>query len=237
MSKIQNNITSILTQLHTLADPDNIAGMAKFGINPSGRLGVRVPELRKLAKQIGTDHQLALELWDTVVPEARLLATMVADPARVTPQQMDAWVGDLNSWDICDSACSNLFVKTPFAWDKVAEWAADESEFVRRAGYVLIACLAVHDKTAPDQAFLDTFPIITTGATDSRNFVKKAVNWALRAVGKRNLSLNKATVALSEELLAIDDKTARWIARDALRELKSEKVHTRLHQKENKKSG
>jgi 3-methyladenine DNA glycosylase AlkD len=145
---------------------------------------------------------------------------------------MDAWTRELNSWDICDSACGNLFVFSPHAWDKIAPWAADEMEFVRRAGYVLLACLAVHDKSAPDQAFLNTFPIIKAGVTDPRNFVKKAVNWALRAVGKCNLALNKAAVAFSEELIALEDKTASWIARDAIRELTSEKVQTRLRHKE-----
>lgn len=230
------SLSQILTNLRSLADPSSLPGMAKFGVNTEGRLGVRVPELRKLAKELGTDHHLALELWDTAIPEARLLATMVADPARITPKQMGAWARDLNSWDICDGVCSNLFVFSPFAWDKVAPWVADEREFVRRAGFVLLACLAVHDKTAPDQAFLDTFPIIKAGATDPRNFVKKAVNWALRAIGKRSLALNKAAVAFSEELLAFDDKTAVWIARDAIRELTSEKVQSRLHQKEQKKS-
>jgi len=210
--------------------------MAKFGINPNSRLGVRVPELRKLAKDVSADHQLALNLWDTAVPEARILATMVADPERVTTDQMDIWVADLNSWDICDAACNNLFVFSPLSWGKVPVWAADDAEFVRRVGYVLIACLATHDKDAPDQAFLDTFPIIKAGASDPRNFVRKAVNWALRGIGKRNLALNKAAVAFSEELLTMDDTTTRWIARDALRELKSEKVQSRLLQKEQKKS-
>ena len=229
-----NILTPILAQLRSLADPSTIPAVAKFGVNTEGRLGIRAPELRALSKKIGTDHQLALDLWDSAVPEARLLATMVADPARVTPQQMNSWVRDLNSWDICDGSCGNLFVFSPFAWEMVPVWAANEREFVCRAGYVLIACLAVHDKAAPDQAFLDTFPIIKAGAADSRNFVKKAVNWALRGIGKRNLALNIAAIALSEEILTIDDKTARWISRNALRELQSDKVQARLRQKQRK---
>jgi len=170
-------------------------------------------------------------LWETGIPEARILASMVDDPARVTNAQMDAWVRDFNSWDICDGVCGNLFDKTPFAWEKIGEWAADRSEFVRRAGYVLIACLVVHDKGAPDEAFTALFPIIKAGASDPRNFVRKAVNWAVRGIGKRNLTLNKAAIVLSDEILTIDDKTARWIARDALRELKGSKVQDRLRKK------
>lgn len=229
-----DTLDHILDQLHALANTKSLPGMARFGIETSGgRLGISIPRLRKIAKETGKDHELALALWDTAIPEARILATMVDDPAQVTNAQMNDWVRDLNSWDICDQACSNLFDKTPFAWKKIGEWAEDESEFVRRAGYVMIACLAVHDKNAPDQAFTALFPIITAGATDPRNFVKKAVNWAVRSIGKRNLSLNKAAITLSEEILAINDKTARWIARDALRELTGEKIQARLRKKAN----
>ncbi|MBE9572686.1 MAG: DNA alkylation repair protein, partial [Proteobacteria bacterium] len=200
-------------------------------IDTNGRLGISIPQLRKIAKETGRDHELALALWEAAIPEARILASMVDDPTQVTSTQMNAWVRDFNSWDICDQVCSNLFNKTSSAWEKIGEWAADESEFVRRAGYVMIACLAVHDKNAPDQAFTAVFPIITAGATDPRNFVRKAVNWAIRNIGKRNLTLNKAVITLSEEILAIDDKTARWIARDALRELTGDKVQDRLRKK------
>jgi 3-methyladenine DNA glycosylase AlkD len=217
-------LNHILTQLHALADTKSLPGMARFGIDTNGRLGISIPQLRKIAKETGRDHELALALWKTAIPEARILASMVDDPAQVTSAQMDAWVRDFNSWDICDQVCGNLFDKTSSAWEKIGEWAADESEFIRRAGYVMIACLAVHDKNAPDQAFTTLFPIITAGATDARNFVRKAVNWAIRNIGKRNLALNKAAITLSEEILAIDNKTARWIARDALRELTSDKV-------------
>ena len=229
-----DKLNHILDQLHALANSKSLPGMARFGIETSGgRLGISIPNLRKIAKDTGKDHALALTLWDTAIPEARILATMIDDPAQVTSAQMNTWVRDLNSWDICDQACSNLFDKTPFAWEKISEWAADESEFVRRAGYVMIACLAVHDKSAPDEAFIDTFPVITAGATDPRNFVKKAVNWAVRGIGKRSQPLNKAAIILSKEILAINDTTARWIARDALRELTGEKAQARLHKKAN----
>ena len=226
-------LNHILGQLHALADESNLPGMARFGIQIGGRLGISIPHLRKIAKETGIDHELALALWGTAIPEARILASMVADPAQVTGAQMDSWVRDFNSWDICDQVCSNLFDKTPFAWDKISEWAADEREFVRRAGYVMIACLAVHDKSAPDQAFTALFPIIKTGAADLRSFVRKAVNWAIRSIGKRNLALNKAAVALSKDILSIDDKTAHWIARNALRELTGDKVQERLRKQAN----
>ena len=226
-----DKLNHILDQLHTLANAKNLPGMARFGIKTGGRLGISIPQLRKIANQTGRDHQLSLELWDTGIPEARILASMIDDPAQVTVAQSDSWVCDFNSWDICDQVCGNLFDKTPFAWEKISKWAVDEREYVRRAGYVMLACLAVHDKNAPDASFTATFPFITAGATDPRNFVRKAVNWAIRNVGKRNLALNKAAITLSEEILAIDDKTARWIARDALRELTGEKVQERLRKK------
>ena len=229
-----DKLNHILEQLHTLADESNLPGMARFGIETSsGRLGISVPHLRMIAKETGKDHELALALWDTAIPEARILASMIDDPSRVTSSQMNAWVRDFNSWDICDQVCSNLFDKTPFAWEKIREWAMDDSEFIRRAGYAMIACLTVHDKSAPDESFTAFFPTITAGATDPRNFVRKAVNWAVRSIGKRNPALNKAAIALSEEILTIDNKTARWISRDALRELTSDKVQARLRKKAN----
>jgi len=224
----------ILDQLHALADRDKLLGIAHFGIDIKGRLGIPIPELRRIAKQTGTDHPLALQLWDSAVPEARILATMLAEPPLITPSQMDAWVADFNSWDLCDSACGNLFDKTPCAWDKVAQWAAGDAEFTRRAGYALLAWLAWHDKNASDEKFIASFPIIMSGVTDPRNFVKKAVNWAIRNIGKRNLALNKAALELSERILEIDDKTARWIARDAIRELTGEKILNRLRKKAEK---
>lgn len=212
----------ILAQLKALANPRNVEGMARFGINPHNTLGVSIPQLRRLAKQAGTDHRLALALWRSGIHEARILASMVDEPARVTAAQMESWVKDFDSWDVCDQVCSNLFDQTPFAHRHAAAWARREEEFVRRAGFALMAALAVHDKSARDAAFKKFLPLIKRYATDDRNFVKKAVNWALRGIGKRNLALNRAAIATAKKIQAIDSKTAQWIAADALRELTSE---------------
>jgi len=222
---------SILDPLRLLADPKKLPAMRRFGLSGDTRLGISIPSLRALAKEIGKDHALALELWNTSIPEAQILATLVDDPRQVTPQQMDRWAHELTAWDICDAACNNMFVRTPYAWDKVYQWAEEEPEFTRRAGYVLIACLATHDKKATDQQFIDTFLLIKTAVTDPRNFVRKAVNWALRGIGKRNLPLNQAAIILANEILAMDNPTARWIASDTLRELTSTKIQQRLQKK------
>lgn len=226
-----SKLDQVLAALREKADPEKLAGMAHFGMTTDARLGIPVPDLRALAKETGRDHALALALWEAGVQEARILATMVDIPAEVTPQQMDTWAADFNSWDICDHACGNLFDKTPHAWDKLREWASREEEYVRRAAYALLACLAWHDKKADDARFIAAFPVIKAGARDPRNFVRKAVNWALRNIGKRNLALNGEAIRLSEELLELDDPTARWIAKDALRELRSEKIQERLKKK------
>ena len=212
----------LLDTLQAHANPANVAGMARYGINPKGTLGVTVPVIRGLAKQAGRSHELAEELWESGVHEARILATMVDDPARVTRRQMDRWARDLDSWDVCDHACSNLFRYTPFAFAKAAEWACAKPEFVRRAGFSLMAGLAVKAKDAPDSQFEAFFPLIVEAATDDRNMVKKAVNWALRQIGKRNLRLRKLAIAEAEAVRKIDSKAARWIASDALRELRSQ---------------
>ena len=218
----------VLKILHEAADPAALAGMARFAIATEGRLGISIYDLRRIAKTIPPAHALALELWDTGIQEARLLASMLDVPAEATEDQLERWVINFNSWDICDQVCDNLFQKTPFAWRKISEWHTREEEFVKRAAYALIACKAWHDKAASDEQFTALFPIIKAGATDPRNFVKKAVNWAIRNIGKRNLALNQAAIAFSEELLLMDDKTARWIARDALKEMQSEKMQARL---------
>jgi len=205
--------------LNELASPQYLAGMERFGIDNSKALGVRLPDIRKLAKLIKKDHDLAAGLWASNMHEARLLATMIADPAQVTPQQMDSWVHDLTSWDICDQACGNLFDKTPYVLEKALEYSASEKEFVKRAGFTLMAEYAVHHKKAADDVFLRLLPIIEREAWDDRNFVKKAVNWALRQIGKRNTLLKQAAIQTAERILAQDTKAARWIAKDALREL------------------
>jgi len=209
----------VIERLKSMANPKAVEGMARYGINPQGTLGVSVKDLRKLAKQIGKDHGLALKLWASGIHEARILASMIDDPREVTEEQMENWVKGFDSWDVCDQVCMNLFEKLPTAYDKAREWAGRPEEFVKRAGFALIACLAWHDKSAPDERFLDFLPVIEAGATDERNMVKKAVSWAIRNMGKRNPVLREASVALAEEMSGAESRSARWIARDALREL------------------
>ena len=218
----------VLTRLRSLSNAENVAGMARFGITTNDALGISIYVLRDIAKEIGTDQGLAEELWDSDVHEARVLAGYIADPKLVTEEQMEGWAKDLDSWDVCDQVCSSLFDRTPFAHRKAVEWSARDEEFVKRAGFVLMAALSVHDKRAPDDAFLAFLPIIVREAADDRNFVKKAVNWALRQIGKRNAALNAAAIECARQVQGIDAKSARWIASDALRELTSEKVRGRL---------
>jgi len=224
-------VDEVMEQLKSKAKKDQLEGMARFAIVGDQRLGVSVPDMRKIAKDIGKDQQLALDLWETGVPEGMIVAGMIAEPEKLTEQQMEAWVVDINSWDICDQVCMNLFEKTPLAEKKIYEWSVREEEFVKRASYALIACLAWHDKEASDEAFTQYFPVIVAGATDERNFVKKAVNWALRNIGKRNQALNKEAIKVTKEIQGIDSKSARWIASNAIRELESEKVQERLRKK------
>jgi 3-methyladenine DNA glycosylase AlkD len=185
-----------------------------------------------MAKQIGTNHELAAQLWASGIHEARILASLVDDPRRVSEAQMDSWVADFDSWDICDLVCSNLFCRTPFAGTKAVQWSAGGEEYVRRAGFVLMAGLAVRDKKSADAEFMRFFPLMVQASTDERNYVKKAVNWALRGIGKRNLALNAQAIQIAQEIKALDSRSARWIAADALRELTSEAVHRRLLRKE-----
>ena len=220
--------TEVLQQLKAKANPSHLEGMARFGMAVDKRLGISVPVMRQIAKQVGKDHQLALKLWRTGYAEARIVASMVALPEEMTDEQTELWVKGINSWDVCDQFCMNLLWKVRFARQKVAQWARREEEFVKRAAYALIACLAWHDKTAPDEDFLLFLRIIKEGAKDERNFVKKAVNWALRGIGKRSIRLNKAAVKTAQEILHIDSRAARWIAADALRELKGPAVQERL---------
>jgi 3-methyladenine DNA glycosylase AlkD len=205
--------------LRALARPDQLKGMARYGMSPEGRLGISIPTLRRIAKQVGKDHRLALDLWKSGVAEARIIASMVDEPERVTPAQMDRWVRDFNSWDVCDQVCGNLFDKTPHAWVKAREWAKREGEYVRRAGFALMAYLAWHDEAAPDSAFLRFFPSIRRGAADGRNFVKKAVSWALRNIGKRNSRLRAAALREASALRVLDSKAARWVGSDVERDL------------------
>ncbi len=221
-------LEDVIGRLNNRARPDQLAGMARYGMVIEQRLGVSIPDLRKLAKELGRDHELAVELWQTGIAEARILAAMVDDPGRVTDEQMDDWVKDINSWDVCDQVCLNLFEKTPLVWKKIIDWSSREEEFVKRAAFSLLACLAWHDKKTEDGKFIELFPVIRQGATDERNFVKKAVNWALRNIGKKNQNLNKSAIGAAKGIQQFDSKAARWIASDAIRELESEAVQRRL---------
>jgi 3-methyladenine DNA glycosylase AlkD len=222
------SLKDVLDKLQSKAQPEQLKGMAKYGMTVEQRLGVSVPDMRKLAKEIGRDHKLALDLWRTGIAEARILAGMVGDPAKLTEEQMEDWVKGINSWDVCDQVCMNLFEKNQLAWKKIVDWSEREEEFVKRTAFSLIACLAWHDKKASDEKFIELFPIIIREAKDERNFVKKAVNWALRNIGKRNLNLNEAAINTAREIKRLDSKAARWIAADAIRELESENIQKRL---------
>jgi 3-methyladenine DNA glycosylase AlkD len=219
---------TVLNRLRSLANPANVAGMARYGINPEGTLGISIPTLRKMAKEIGRDHGLAQELWSSGVHEARILAAFIDDPAQVDGEQMDRWARDLDSWDVCDQVCANLFDRVEIASKKAMEWARREETFVKRAGFALMAALAWHDKNAPDAIFEGFLPVIAREATDERNFVKKAVNWALRQIGKRTPALNRLAIATARRIQALDSRSARWIGSDALRELTGEKVRRKL---------
>lgn len=225
------SVKEVLEKLKARARPDQLEGMARYGMAVDRRLGVAVPDMRKIAKETGKDHRLALKLWRTGVPEAMMVASMVDIPEEVTEGQMEEWVKDFNSWDLCDQVCMNLLDKTPLAWKKVLDWSTRKEEFVKRAAFALIACLAWHDKEAPDDKFMGLLPIIKQGATDERNFVKKAVNWALRNMGKRNQNLNEAAIGAAKEIRVIDSKAARWIASDAIRELTSDTAQQKLRKK------
>lgn len=221
-------LEQILSELKSLSNPESVAGMARYGINPSHAYGVSIPNLRKIARKAGRSHELAECLWASQIHEARILATMVEDPDHVTDEQMERWARVFNSWDLCDQSCNNLFRKTAFAHEKAVEWTGRDEEFVKRAGFTLAACLSVHDKAAGDEQFIEFLALIKREASDSRNYVKKAANWALRQIGKRNLSLNRAAVEVAREIAKIDSKSARWIASDAIRELTSENIRKKL---------
>jgi 3-methyladenine DNA glycosylase AlkD len=232
---------ALLVELRTLGSQANRAGMARYGINIEHAYGVSVRTLRTLAARIGTDHELALALWATGQHEARLLACFVDDPAAVTDAQAEAWVEAFDSWDLCDQATTSLFDRTPLAWPKAVQWAQRDEPWVRRAGFALMAGLAVHDTAATDRAFMKVLPLIEQAATDERNFVRKAVNWALRNIGKRNRALNAAALACARRILAAANaraggprggdagaRSARWVATDAIREIDADKLRARL---------
>ena len=224
----------VLKGLKSLSKNKSKEQMARFGITPKKAYGVRIPDLRAFSKEIGKDHELAVKLWKSDTRETRILACMIEDPEMVAEEQMEKWVKDFDYWELCDQCCMNLFEKMPVAYQKAMEWSFRDEEFVKRAGFALMARLAVSDKKAEDAKFEEFFPHIVRESVDERNYVKKAVNWALRQIGKRNISLNKKSIEISRKIHSIDSKSAKWIASDALRELQSEAVQKRLRGKEMK---
>ncbi len=214
----------IIAHLQLLGTERNRQGMARFGINVENAYGVSVTELRRIARPYRRNHPLALKLWKSGVHEARILASIVDDPRQVTAAQLDSWARVFNSWDLCDQCCSNLFVRTEHALPKALQWSRRDAEFVKRAGFVMMAALAVHDRKAPDSLFIPLLERIREESGDNRNFVRKAVNWALRQIGKRNTTLRAAAIETAQTIARLDSKAARWIAADALRELRADCV-------------
>lgn len=225
---VEDDVASALAWMRGKATRKTLEGLARYGIPSEGALGVSVADLRVLAKELGRDHDLALALWETGVFEARMLCAFVDDPARVTPAQMDRWCRSFRDWAVCDGICFHLFDRTPHAWDKVRQWSAEEPEFVRRAGFALLASLAGHDKKASDAPFLACLPLAERGAADGRNFVKKAVSWALRRIGTRNAALHAAATDLARRLAESHDAPARWVGKDVLRDLARPLVARRI---------
>ncbi len=218
---------NIVRHLQSLRNEANIAGMARYGIDTSTALGITTPQMRAVARQVKRDHDRALVLWRTGLRDARMAAILTDDPLRLTRQQARDWAADFTSWEIVDTA-ADLFTQAPFWRELISEFAADEREYVRRAAFAMIAGASVHNKQEPDDTLLGFLPLIEAHATDPRNFVRKAVNWALRNIGKRNRACHGPALALGEKLAASDDRTARWIGKDAVRELTSEKILARL---------
>lgn len=222
------NLEKIIAELKELKDPQYVKRLDYFGVNAIEALGLRTPQIKSIAKKYKKDHELALELWKNPIHEAKLLSVFIDDPKKVVEQQMDQMVQDFYSWDLVDQACINLFAKHNLAFQKVFEWTARESEFQKRTGFSLIAVLAVHSKQTSDNDFIPFFKLIEDHATDDRNFVKKSVNWALRGLGKRSQALHPMAIECAHRILKINDKTANWIASDALRELNDPKILKRL---------
>ncbi len=227
MAGVKIPVEEVITELRRLADPKRLVEHQRVAAGNQSSIGVSVPNIRSVSRRHRRDHQLALALWDSGIHEARQLAVMVEDPQAVTREQCEAWVADIDSWDVCDGAC-DLYAGLPFAWELAREWVHRDAEFTKRAGFVIIAWLAVHAKGAADDEFVRVLPLLREGASDDRNFVKKAVNWALRQIGKRNLALNAAAIGCAERIQADGTRSGRWVAADALRELRSDAVQTRL---------
>lgn len=228
MVRRPHTVEEIIVKIRALENPVNLAGKAHFGIDVTKALGLSMPQIRAIAKEVTKDHALAEELWQADIHETRLMASMVDIPGMVDEAQMERWVVGFNSWDICDQTCGELFDRAPNAHQKALEWSAREEEFVKRAAFALMAWQAVHDKKRDDGDFLQYLPVIEREANDPRNFVKKAVNWALRQIGKRSAFLHPHALAMAEALAGSQDKTARWIGKDAVKELSAEKLLGRL---------
>lgn len=229
-------VKHILELIKKNSNPANLAGMQRFGIRFEEAFGCNIPFLRKLSKEYKNNHTLAMELWKTGIHEARIMSFLIDEPKKVTEKQMEMQLKDIKSWDICDGLCSNLFRKTEFAYAKAIEWSYRKSEFEKRAGFVMMAVMAVHDKKMEDDDFNEFFERIKAESGDDRNFVRKAVNWALRQIGKRNYELNKRAIKYSLEIRKTDTKSARWIAGDALREFESKTTRNVLERREKSKS-
>ncbi|MCP4072778.1 MAG: DNA alkylation repair protein [Hyphomicrobiales bacterium] len=229
MARIHHTLDQALEKLRQLAKAENLAGMSRFGIETDNALGVSMPNIRNVGKEITKNHELAQNLWDSGIHEARILASIVDDHKWVTRQQMDEWALDFYSWDLCDQVCGNLFDKSIHADEKIRAWADLREEFVKRAAFALIAWRAVHDKQEKDEVFLAYFPLIEKASDDPRNFVKKAVNWALRQIGKRSQELHAPALAVAKKLASSDNSTRRWIGKDAAKELDSAKLRKRLN--------
>lgn len=228
MKEYSDKVKEIIKEFKGLRNERNIEGMKRYGINVDTAFGISAPVLTDISKRYRYNHALALELWNTGYHDARLLASMIDNPEEVTKYQLKNWVKDFDSWDVCDCCCNRLFRKVSFIEEYIPIWCNDKREFVKRAGFSMIAQLAVHKKGAADSEFEKYFPLIIKGSTDERNFVKKAVNWALRQIGKRNFRLNTEAINVSGELIKLNSKSARWVARDAIRELTDEKTISRL---------
>jgi 3-methyladenine DNA glycosylase AlkD len=226
--ELKADVDSVLAWLKRHSSAAAREGMARYGIPSDNASGVSVADIRRLGKRLGRNHELALALWDTGNYEARMLAPFIDEPARVTPAQMERWCRDFDSWAICDALCFHLFDKTPHAWPRIAKWSGRREEFVKRAAFALLASVALHDKTAPNALFLKSFVLIERAATDDRNFVKKAVSWALRGIGKRNPTLNAAAIKLARRLAESSHPAARWTGKDALRDLATPATRRRL---------
>ena len=228
-------VEEIIKHLKSLGLPENVAGMERFGIKTTKAFGIPTPVLKRFAREVKKSandrHILAQELWETGIYDARAIAFLIDDPKRVTRKQMESWVKDFDNWATVDGTCCYLFCRTPFAYEKAVAWSGKKPEFIKRAGFSLMAYLAVHDKSAPDEKLESFLPIIESASDDDRNFVKKAVNWALRQIGKRSMNLNESAIDAAKRIKGRDTRAARWIASDALRELQNSNTLKRLQNK------